>query len=81
MTASFPRLLLTAAVSASLLLGVAACGKKGSPRAPEGEASQYGYPHAYPAPSTVVPNGGTTGSESGPTSIFRNDNRSTTTTY
>src|SRR3546814_3072695 len=37
MTASFPRLLLTAAVSAGLLLGVTACGKKGAPKPPQGQ--------------------------------------------
>ena len=81
MTVSFPRLLLTAAVAAGLLFGVAACGKKGPPRPPEGEASQYRYPQFYPAPSTVVPNGGTTGEEDTPLSIFRSDDRSKTTTY
>src|SRR3546814_13119940 len=57
MTASFPRLLLTAAVSAGLLLGVTACGKKGAPKPPQGQESEYSYPGAYPAPRTVVPNG------------------------
>ena len=81
MTTSFPRLLLTAAVAAGLLAGTAACGKKGSPRPSEGEESQYKYPQDYPAPSTVVPNGSTSGNNAGPVSIFRNDNRSKTTTY
>lgn len=81
MTVSLPRLLLTAVVAAGLLSGAAACGKKGSPRPPAGEESQYTYPQDYPAPSTVVPNGGTSGTEAGPLSIFRSDNRSKTTTY
>src|SRR3546814_14334651 len=53
MTASLPRLLLTAAVSAGLLFGLAACGKKGAPKPPAGEESQYQYPQHYPAPETV----------------------------
>lgn len=82
MTAGFPRLLLTAAVSAALLVGVAACGKKGPPKPPEGQESEYGYPQAYPAPSTVVPNGSSTpGSGAGPLSIFRSEKRSTVKSY
>lgn len=81
MTASIPRLLLTAAVSAALLAGVAACGKKGSPRAPEGQESEYTYPQDYPAPSTVVPNGASAEDEAGPLSIFSDDSRTTTKRY
>ena len=81
MIASFPRLLLTAAVATGLLLGTAACGKKGSPRPAEGEESQYRYPQPYPAPATVVPNGGTAGTNEHPLSIFRSDDRRKTTTY
>jgi hypothetical protein len=78
MIARFPRLLLSAIVSAALLCGVAACGKKGSPKPPEGQESEYTYPQAYPAPSTVVPQ---PDAESGPLSIFRSDKRSQTKTY
>lgn len=81
MTASFPRLLLTAVVSAALLMGVAACGKKGSPRAPEGQESEYTYPQSYPEPSTVVPNGTSAEEEAGPLSIFSGDKRTTTKRY
>lgn len=82
MTARLLRLLLTAAVSAALLGGVAACGKKGSPKPPPGQESEYTYPGPYPAPSTVVPNANnTSGSGAGPLSIFRDDKRSRTTTY
>lgn len=82
MTASFPRLLLTAAVSAGLLLGATACGKRGAPKPPQGQESEYVYPGAYPAPKTVVPNGTDTPEDtSGPASIFRSDDRSKTTTY
>ncbi|HMA13651.1 MAG: hypothetical protein ACM35H_00285 [Bacteroidota bacterium] len=81
MTASIPRLLLTAAVSVALLTGVAACGKKGSPRPPEGQESEYRYPQDYPAPSTVVPNGASSEEEAGPLSIFRSDKRTTTKRY
>jgi hypothetical protein len=79
---AFPRLLLTAAVSIGLLFGLAACGKKGGPRPPEGEEGAYTYPQAYPAPETVVPGGsGSTGDEAEPLSIFRSDERTTTKTY
>jgi len=82
MTASFPRLLLTAAIATGLLAGAAACGKKGSPRPPQGEESRYTYPQQYPAPGTVVPNGSKTSEdEASPLSIFRTDNRSKTTAY
>lgn len=36
-----------------LALGLAACGKKGDPRLPEGEVGTY--PRTYPAPESVVP--------------------------
>src|SRR3546814_12583859 len=82
MTASLPRLLLTAAVSAGLLFGLAACGKKGAPKPPAGEESQYQYPHHYPAPETVVPNGSAPSADAAdPLSIFDSEKRSRTTTY
>jgi len=82
MTARLPRLLLTAAVSAALLAGAAACGKKGPPKAPEGQESEYTYPHPYPAPDTVVPGGSNAApADAGPLSIFRDDKRSRTKTY
>ena len=39
----------------ALLLGLAACGKKGAPQPPEGLEGEYTYPRAYPAPIGVVP--------------------------
>lgn len=81
MTARIPRLLLTAAVFAALLAGLTACGKKGSPRPPEGQESEYTYPHAYPAPATVTPNGAGSEERSGPLSIFNDDERTTTKRY
>ncbi len=45
--------LLLAALAAAGLLG--ACGKKGAPIRP----GETGYPHAYPAPSSVAPAGPT----------------------
>src|SRR3546814_15683855 len=39
-------LLLTAAVSAGLLLGATACGKRGAPKPPQGQESEYVYPGA-----------------------------------
>lgn len=81
MTRSTGRLLLTAAVLASLALGLTACGKKGSPRPPEGEEADYTYPDQYPAPNTVTPNSKGETPNSGPFSIFTNDTRTKTTTY
>lgn len=78
MTARLPRLLLTATLAAGLLFGLAACGKKGSPRPPEGQESEYTHPQPYPAPATVTPGGE---DDAGPLSIFRSDDRTTTTTY
>jgi len=75
------RLLLAAAVAAPLALGLGACGKKGSPKPPEGEESQYTYPQAYPDPATVVPNGNNQAEEAGPLSIFTNDSRTRTKSY
>src|SRR3546814_18772633 len=81
MTASLPRLLLTAAVSAGLLFGLAACGKKGAPKPPAGEESQYQYPHHYPAPETVVHHGSAPSEDAAdPLSIFDRAKRRRTTT-
>ncbi len=87
------RLLLTATLSASLLFGLAACGKKGSPRPPEGQETEYTFPRSYPAPDTVVP-GATEATEASPQesdplsndgvdpfSIFKEDKRTRTKTY
>ncbi|WP_340115906.1 hypothetical protein [Pelagibius sp. 7325] len=77
-----PRLLLTAVLAGGLLFGLAACGKKGSPKPPEDQEDQYTYPQDYPAPSTVVPNGQAQPEENaGPLSIFNDDNRTKTKTY
>jgi len=87
------RLLLTASLAASLLFGLAACGKKGSPKPPEGQESEYTFPRSYPAPDTVVP-GGTEATEATPQpsdslpiegydpfSIFKDGKRTRTKTY
>lgn len=86
MTAGFPgrlpRALLTATLCAGLVFSLAACGKKGSPKPPEGQEDQYTYPQDYPAPSTVVPKGKAQPEENaGPLSIFNDDNRTKTTNY
>ncbi len=39
----------------TLAVGVAGCGKKSSPRPPEGEESAYTYPRIYPDPAGVLP--------------------------
>ncbi|MGD1877853.1 MAG: hypothetical protein ACFB13_10160 [Kiloniellaceae bacterium] len=80
MTASFPRLLLTVALAAGLAFGIAACGKKGSPKPPAGEEKLYTYPNAYPAPETVEPKGGEA-PDAGPLSIFTDGNRTKTKNY
>ena len=75
---------LAAALAGTLVLGLAACGKKGSPKPPEGQEADYTYPRDYPAPETVVP-GGT--EESGPAQsdsplwIFGTGSRTKTKTY
>lgn len=81
MNPSLPRRLMTATLAAILLLGATSCGKKGPPRPPEATKSEYTYPEQYPAPETVVPNGGTTSTDGTPLSIFRDDDRSKTKTY
>jgi len=81
---SFAKLALTAAVALSLAAGLTACGKKGSPKPPEGQEADYTYPQPYPAPSSVTPNGA---DESGkakaddPLWIFGTDSRTKTKTY
>lgn len=76
------RALLTAGLCAGLVFGLAACGKKGSPKPPAGEESQYTYPQAYPAPETVVPSRTAPPEENaGPLSIFNDDERVKTTNY
>ncbi|GAB4228051.1 MAG: hypothetical protein Tsb0032_34710 [Kiloniellaceae bacterium] len=77
------RVLMTATLASGLLFGVAACGKKGSPKPPEGQESEYTYPQAYPAPATVVPDAeGQLEGGNDPTSIFVDrDRRTTTKTY
>ena len=81
-TRSAIHLLLTVALAAPLVLGLGACGKKGSPKPPPGEESQYSYPQPYPAPTTVAPSGNSQGEDdAGPLSIFNNDSRSRTKTY
>ncbi|MEO3428266.1 hypothetical protein AAFN88_05370 [Pelagibius sp. CAU 1746] len=84
--ANLPRILLTAALAGGLLLGLAACGKKGSPKPVVGEEEAYTYPHDYPAPSTVTP--GAAGEEESskrndPFWIFTNgdEKRTRTKTY
>ena len=42
-------------LAAALVLALAACGKQGSLRAPDGEEASYTYPRVYPNPATVVP--------------------------
>jgi hypothetical protein len=77
-------LLLAAALAVPLALGLAACGKKGSPKPPEGQEADYTYPQPYPRPSTVVPGGsdekGQSESDS-PLWIFGTESRTTTKTY
>jgi hypothetical protein len=78
------KLVLAAALALPLVLGLAACGKKGSPKPPEGQEADYTYPRAYPAPETVVPGGS---EESGPARsdsplwIFGTESRTKTKTY
>ena len=50
------RLLLRALLGAPLVLGLAACGRKGNLRPPEGREGEYTFPHRYPAYKTVLPN-------------------------
>lgn len=70
------------AVMTAVIVGLGACGKKGSPKPPQGEESAYTYPQAYPAPSTVgpPPEGEDPQATRGPDSLFH-DPRTKTTTY
>ena len=43
------------ALALALAGGLGACGKKGAPRPPEGEAANYTFPKTYPNPATVGP--------------------------
>lgn len=76
------KLLLSAAVALPLALGLAACGKKGSPKPPEGQEADYTYPQPYPAPDSVTPDRGS-GKAQGddPLWIFGTDNRTKTKSY
>lgn len=74
------RLLCAAVLSLPLVLGLAACGKKGAPKPPEGQESQYTFPQAYPAPDTVAPDAqADPGEGANPLSIFTGDDRRTRT--
>ena len=77
------RAVLAAALAAGLVFGLSACGKKGAPKPPAGQESEYNYPQAYPAPDTVVPDtSDEPASGTNPFSIFvDSDRRTKTTTY
>ena len=78
------RLLSVALLALPLALGQAACGKKGAPKPPEGQESEYTYPQAYPAPETVIPDEEADPVQgANPLSIFSSggDRRSKTKTY
>jgi hypothetical protein len=82
MTARLPRLLAAALLAIPLATGLAACGKKGQPKPPEGQESAYTYPQPYPAPKTVVPGAEDESSQdSDPFAIFSGNRRSRTTTF
>lgn len=49
------RLLVLAVVMTALLVALGACGRKGSPKPPEGRESAYTYPQAYPEPASTGP--------------------------
>ncbi|MFQ5775682.1 MAG: hypothetical protein ACE5GS_14265 [Kiloniellaceae bacterium] len=56
MSAARARRGLALALAAAVLAGgLAACGKRASPRPPDGEESRYTYPRSYPDPATVLP--------------------------
>lgn len=83
-TKPYGRLLGVALLSLPLVLGLAACGKKGSPKPPEGQESEYTYPQPYPAPETVTPDAEVDPLQgSNPLSIFTSDGdrRTKTKTY
>ena len=78
------RLLGAALLCLPLALGLAACGKKGAPKPPEGQESEYTYPQAYPAPESVIPDAEADPVEgANPLSIFTTggDRRTKTKTY
>ena len=56
MTGRFAR--MTVALVLALGLALSACGRKGSLHPPEGEEGAYTGPGVYPAPESVVPQGG-----------------------
>ncbi|WP_420345409.1 hypothetical protein [Pelagibius sp.] len=76
------RALILAAAGLALAGGLAACGKKGSPKPPVGEEAAYTYPQPYPAPETVgpPPAGEDPRETRGLFTIFEDD-RTETTTY
>lgn len=76
------RPLVLVVVATALLVGLGGCGKKGSPKPPAGQESNYTYPQAYPAPGTVgpPPAGEDPFKDRGPASLF-SDPRTKTTTY
>lgn len=45
---------LTLVLLLALALPLAACGKRGSPRAPDAEPGDYAYPATYPYPGTTL---------------------------
>lgn len=78
------KLLLAAMLALPLAFGLTACGKKGSPKPPEGQEADYTYPQAYPRPTTVVPGGEEERPElqsDDPLWIFGTESRTKTKTY
>ena len=56
MSRTLARTGLCLVLPALVLVGaLAGCGKKGAPRAPEGEASKDTNPQTYPNPASVLP--------------------------
>ena len=47
-------LIIAVVVAVALGLALGACGKRGSPRAPAGDAGDYAYPAVYPYPKTTL---------------------------
>ena len=56
MTGRFARASVALVLALGLALG--ACGRKGDLRPPDGEEQNYTGPGVYPAPQSVVPQGG-----------------------
>jgi hypothetical protein len=48
---------------AVLAPGLVACGKRGPPKPPAGQESEYSYPRPYPAPKSVLPEGASAAEE------------------